>query len=184
MPNLDSILQSRDITLSTKFCIIKAIVFLVVMYRCESWTIKNAECWRIDAFKLWCWRRSPWLQEHQTSHPKGNQSWIFIGRTDAETEAPILWPPDLKNWFTGSVPDSGKDWRQEEQGMTEDEMVGIHHQLDGQEFEQAPGVGDGQGSLACCSPWGRKQSYMTERLNWTNIINVHSQDCNFLSSSL
>ena len=102
----------------------------------------------------------------QTS-PKGNQSWLFIGRTDAEAESQILWPPDVKNWFTGKDPDAGKDWRQEEKGTTEDEMVGWHHQLNGYEFEQAPGVGDGQGSLACCSPWGRKQLDTTEWLNWT-----------------
>ena len=98
--------------------------------------------------------------------PKGNQSWIFIGRTDAEDEAPILWPPNVKNWLTGKDPDAGKDRRQEEKGMTEDEMVGWHHRLDGQEFDQAPGVGDGQGSLACCSPWGCKESDTTEWLNW------------------
>ena len=83
---------------------------------------------------------------------KGNQSWIFTGRTDAEAEAPIFWPPDAKNWLTGKDPNAGKDWRQEEKGMTEDEMVGWHHWLDGHEFEQAPGVGDEQGSLGCCSP--------------------------------
>ena len=100
-------------------------------------------------------------------HSKGNQSWIFIGRTDAETEAPILRLPNVKNWLIGKDPDAGKGWRQEEKGMTEDEMVGWHHQLNGHEFEQTPRVGDGQGSLACCSPWGCKESHMTERLNWT-----------------
>ena len=96
--------------------------------------------------------------------PKGNQSWISIGRT----EAPILWPPDTKNWLTGKDPDAGRDWRQEEKGMIENEMVGWHHRLDGHEFEQAPGVGDGQGSLVCCSPWGHKESDMTEQPNWTD----------------
>ena len=86
--------------------------------------------------------------------PKGNQSWKFIGRTDAEAEAPMLWPPDGKNWLIGKDPDAGKDWGQEKKGMTEDEMVGWHHPFDGREFEWAPGVGDGQGGLACCSPWG------------------------------
>jgi len=95
-----------------------------------------------------------------------NQSWIFIGRTDAEPEAPKLWPPDVKHWLTGKDPDAGKDWRREEKGMTEDEMVGWHHQPDGHEFEQAPGVCDGQGSLACCSPWGCKELDTTEQLNW------------------
>ena len=94
---------------------------------------------------------------------------MFIGETDAEAEAPILWPPDTKNWLTGEEPDAGKDWRQEK-GMTEDEMVGWHHQLDGHEFEQALGVGDGQGGLACCSPWGHRvgHDWVTE-LNWTDI---------------
>ena len=97
--------------------------------------------------------------------PKGNQSWIFIGRTDAVTEAPILWPPDSKNWLTGKYPDAGKDWRQEEKGTPEHEIVGWHHWLDQREFEQAPGVGDGQGSLACCSPWGHKELDTNEQLN-------------------
>ena len=105
------------------------------------------------------------LQGDQRSNPKGNQSWIFIGRTDAEAETSILCPPDAKNWFTGKDPDARKGWRQEEKGMTEDEMVGWHHWLDGHEFEQASGVGDGQGSLACCSPWGCKEVDIAERLN-------------------
>ena len=100
-------------------------------------------------------------------NPKGNQSWIFIGRTDAEPETPILWPPDSKNRFIGKDPDAEKDWRQEEKSTTEDEMVGWHQQLDGHEFEQALGIGDGQGSLVCCSPWDCKESDMTEWLNWT-----------------
>ena len=99
--------------------------------------------------------------------PKGNQSWIFIGKTYAEVETPILWPPDARNWLYGKDPDAGKDWEQEEKGTTEDEMVGWHHQLYGYEFEQAPGVGDQQGSLECCCPWGGKESDMIERLNWT-----------------
>ena len=100
-------------------------------------------------------------------NPKGNQSWIFIGRTDAEAETPILWPSNTKNWLIGKDPDAGKDWRQEEKGTTEDEMVGWHHQLDGHEFDQALRVGDGQGSLAWYSLWGRKELDMTERLKWT-----------------
>ena len=102
--------------------------------------------------------------------PNGNQSWICSGRTDAEAEAPVLWPPDAKNWLIGKGSDAGEDRRQEEKGTTEDEMAGWHHWLDGQEFEQALGVGDGQGSLMCCSPWGHKESNMTERLNWTEHI--------------
>ena len=105
-------------------------------------------------------------KEIQPVNPKENQSWIFIGRTDAEAEALILWPPDAKNWLIWKDPDAGKDWRQEEKGMTEDEMVGWHHQLDGLEFEQALGVDDGQGGLVCCSPWGHIKSDMTEQLNW------------------
>ena len=93
---------------------------------------------------------------------------MFIGRTDAEAEAPILWPPDLKNWLTGKDPSAGKDWKQEEKGTTEDETVGQHDQLNGHEFEQGPGVGDGQGGLACCNPWGRKELDTTEQLNWTD----------------
>ena len=104
-------------------------------------------------------------KEIKPIHPKGNQSWIFIGRVDAE--ALILWPPDVKNWLTGKDPDARKHWRQEEKRMIEDEVVGWHYRLDGHEFEQAPGIGDGQGSLACCSPWGCKESDMTEGLNWT-----------------
>ena len=99
-------------------------------------------------------------------NPKENQPWLLIGRTDTEAEAPILRPPDVKNWLIWKDPDAGKDWRQEEKGMTEDEMVGWHRRLNGHEFEQAPGVGDRQGSLACCSPWGHKESDMTEWLNW------------------
>ena len=106
---------------------------------------------------------------NESVNPKGNQSWIFIGRTDAEAETPIFWPPDVKNWLIGKDTDAGKDWRQEEKGMTEDEMVEWHHQLDGHEFEQAWGVGDGQGSLACCSSWDHKESDTTERLNWTDL---------------
>ena len=106
-------------------------------------------------------------KEIQPVHPRGNQSWIFTGRTDAEAKAPILWPPDAKNWPIGKDPDAGKDWGQEEKQVAKDEMVGWHHWLSGREFEQAPGVGDGQGSLVCCSPWGCKESDRTEQLNWT-----------------
>ena len=108
-------------------------------------------------------------KEIQPVHPKGDQSWIFIGRTDAEAETPILWLPDEKSWVTGKDPDAGKDWRQEEKGTTEDEMVGWHHWLNGHEFEWALVVGDGQGSLSCCSPWGCKELNMTEWLNWAEL---------------
>ena len=104
-------------------------------------------------------------KEIQPVYPK-DQSWVFIGRSDVEAETPVLWPPDAKSWLIWKDPDAGKDWGQEEKGMTEDEMVGWYHQFDGHEFEQAPGVGDGQWGLACCNPWGHKESDTTERLNW------------------
>ena len=107
-------------------------------------------------------------KENKPVNPIGNQSWIFIGRTNAEAEAPILWPLDVKNWFIGKDPDTGKDWRQDENGMIEDEMVGWHHWLNGHEFEQAPGDGEGQGSLVCCSLWSPQELDMTEWLNSNN----------------
>ena len=115
-------------------------------------------------------------KEIQPVHPKGNQSWILIGRTDAE--APILWPSDVKNQFIWKDLDAGKDLRQEEKGTTEDEMVGWHHQLIGHEFEQAPGVGDGQGSLACYSPWGCRELDTIEQLNWNLIHRITSKQKN------
>ena len=116
-------------------------------------------------------------KEIQLVHPKGNQSWIFNGRTDVEAETPILWPPDVKSWLIWKDPDAGKDWRWKEKGMTEDEIVGWHHWLNGHEFEQTLGVGDGQGGLVCCSPWGHKEFDMTEQLNWTDMctyIHIHT----------
>ena len=138
MTTLDSILKSRDITLPTKVHLVKAMVFPVVMYGCESWTIKKAESQRSDTFKQWYWRRLLDCKEIKPVNPKGNQSLIFTGRTNAEAEALILWPPDRKNWLIWKDPDAKKDWRWEEKGTTEYEMVGWHHQLDGHEFEQAP----------------------------------------------
>ena len=108
-------------------------------------------------------------KEIQPVHPKGDQSWMFIGRTDAEAETPILWPPDVKSWLIWKDPDAGKDWRWEK-GMTEDGMVGWHHRLNGHGFGWTLGIGDGQGDLACCSSWGRKESDTTERLNWTEGV--------------
>ena len=134
MTNLDRILKSRDISLLIKVHLVKAMVFPVVMYGCESWTIKKAEHRRIDGFKLWCWKRllSPLdHKEIQSVNPKGNQSWIFIGRTNAEAETPILWPSDVKSWLIWKDPDAGKDWGQEEKGTTEDEMVGWDQRLNG-----------------------------------------------------
>ena len=137
MTNLDRIWKSRDITLLTKVHLIKAVVFPVVMHGCESWAIKKAESKRIDAFELWCQRRleNPLdCKEVQPVYPKGHQSWVFIGRTDVEAETPVLWWPDAKSWLIWKDPDVGKDWRQEEKGTTEDEMVGWHHWLNGHEF--------------------------------------------------
>ena len=114
---LDSILKSREITLPTKVRLVKAMFFPIVMYGCESWTVKKAERGRIDAFELWCWRRLLDCKKIQPVHPRGNQYWIFVGRTDVEAETPILWPPDAKNWLTGKDPDAGKDWRREEMGQ-------------------------------------------------------------------
>ena len=120
----------------------------------ETWASKNWCFWTVVLEKI---LDSPLhCKEFQPVHPKGNQSWLFIGRTDAEVETPILWPPDAKSWLIWKDPDAGKDWRREEKGMTEDEMVGWHHQLNGHEFELTLGVGDGKGGLGCCSPWGRK----------------------------
>ena len=131
MTNLDSILKSRDITLLTNVCLLKSMVFPVVMYGYESWTIKKAEHWRIDAFELWVLEKtlaSPLdCKEIQPVHPKGNQPWIFIGRTDTEAETPILLPPDAKSWLIWKNPDARNFWRQEEKGKTEDEMFGWHH---------------------------------------------------------
>ena len=109
-------------------------------------------------------------KEVKRVNPKGNQSWIFIGRTDAEAEAAILWSPDVKRWLLGKDPDAGKDWGQEEKGTTKDEMIRWYYQLNGFEFEQDLGVGDGQGNLMYCSPWGCKESDMTEKLNWTQVL--------------
>ena len=130
MTNLQSILKSTDITLLTNVYVVKAMVFPIVMYRCESWTIKKAECWRIDAFELWCWRRLKSLLDCKEIKPvnlKGNQPWIFIGRTVVEAETPILWPLDAKSWLIGKDPYAGNDWGAK--GVTEDGMVGWHRQL-------------------------------------------------------
>ena len=172
MTNLDSIFKSRDVTLPTKVYLVKAMVFAVGMYECESWTIKKAECKRTDAFELWCWRkllRVLWTTRRSNQSVLKKISPGCSLERHVEAETPILWPPDVKNWLIGKDPDAGKEWRQEEKGMTEDEMVGWHHWLDGHEFEQALGVGDGQGSLVCCSSWGCKELDTTERLNWTDL---------------
>ena len=131
----------------------------------ENWELKNWYFWTVVLEKT---LESPLdSKEIQPVHPKWDQSWVFIGRTNAEAETPILWPPHAKSWLTRKDPDAGRDWGQEEKGMTEDEMAEWHHWLDAHEFEWTPGVGDGQGGLACCESWGRKESDTTERLNWT-----------------
>ena len=141
-------------------------VFPVVMYGCESWTINKGEHWRIVAFKLMEKTLLIYFdsKEIKPVNPKGNQPWIFTGRTDDEAEAPILWPPDAKSQIIGKDPDAGKDWGQEEKGMTEDEMVGWH-QLNGHESEQILEDSEGPRRLACCSPWGHKESEMIWQLN-------------------
>ena len=156
------------------------------MYGCVSWTIKKAEHWRIDAFELWCWKRLlrvPWTAR------RSNQSILQEISTEHSSQGLMLklklqYFGHPKNWLLGKDPNSWKDWRQEEKGMTEGNMVGWHHQLNGREFEQAPGVGDGEGSLACCSPQGHKESDLTEWLNWTdlNLWESYSLNSEILSS--
>ena len=133
----------------------------------EGWAPKNWCFWTVVLEKT---LESPldW-KEIQPVHSEGDQPWNFFGRTDAKAETPVLWPPHAKCWLIGKDCDAGRDWGQEENGMTEDEMAGWHHQLDGRESEWTPGVGDGQGGLACSNSWGRKESDRTERLNWTEL---------------
>ena len=143
------------------------------MYNCESCTVKSPECWRIGAFELWCWRRlkSPLdCKEIKPVHPKGNQTWIFIERTDAEAEAPILWSSEMKSWLIRKDSDAGKDWGQEEKRVSEDETAGWYHWCSGHELEQTLGGGEGQGGLACCSAWGRRESDATGGLNSNSRI--------------
>ena len=136
------------------------------LYYKESWALMTWCFWTVVLEKV---LESPLdCREIQPVHPKGNQSWVFIGRTDVEAETPIFWPPDAKSWLIWKDSDVGKDWRQEK-GTTEDEIVGRHHQLNGHEFGWTPGSGDGQGGLTCCSSWGCKESDTTERLNWTEL---------------
>ena len=146
----------------------------------ESWAQKNWWFWTVVLEKT---LESPLdCKEIQPVHPKGDQSWVFIGRTDAEAETPRLWPPHAKGWLIGKDPDAGRDWGQEEKGTTEDEMARWHQGLDAHEFGWTPGVGDGQGGLAWCDSWGRKQSDTTEQLNWTEAKYDSSHLLNSLSS--
>jgi len=178
MTNLDSILKNRDISdkglSSQRNGFSSSHVWMWELNYKETLALTNWCFWTVMLENT---LESPLdSREIKPVNPKGNQSWIFIGRNDAEAVTTILWPPDVKNWLTGKDSDAGKDWRQEEKGTTEDEMVGWHHQLDGREFEQALGVGDGQGSLVCCSPWGHKESYTTKRLNWTELFHFIQQN--------
>ena len=186
MSNLGSILKSRDITCwQRSIYIVEAMVFPVVMYGCESWTIKKAEHQRIAVFELLELEKT--LQslldcnEIKLVNPKGNQSWIIIGRTDAEAETLVFWSSDENSQLTGKNPDAGKDWGQEEKGVKEKEMVGWYHWTNGHEFEQAPGNDEGQGSLACCSPRGHKESDTIESLN-NNKINANKKPTNLNKS--
>ena len=174
MTNLDSILKSRDITLPTKghlpsqgYGFSSSHVWMWELDYKESWAPKNWCFWTVVLEKT---LDSPWdCKEIHPVHLKGNQSWIFIGRTDVDIETPILWLLDAKSWLTWKDPDAGKDWRWEEKGLTQDAMVGWHHWLKGYEFELTPGVGDGQRGLECCNPWSPKESDKTEPLNWTEL---------------
>ena len=169
LTNLGSILKSRDITLPKKglysqsYSFSSSHVWMWELDHKEGWAPKNLCFWTVLLEKT---VESPLdCKEIQPVNPKGNKSWIFIGRTDAEVETPVLWPPDAKNCLMGKEPEAGKDWGQEEKRVTEDEMVGWHHQLNGHEFEQTPGDSEGQGSLSCYSPWGCKQLDKTEQQN-------------------
>ena len=164
MTNLDSILKNRNITLPTKVCLVRAMVFPVVMYGCENWTIKKVKHQRIDAFELWCWRRPlrvPWTAR------RSNQSILKEISTEGlmlNLKLQYFGPPDAKSWLIWKDPDIRKDWRREEKGTSEGEMVGWHHWINGYGFGWTPGVGDGQGGLMCCSSWGCKESDTTEQL--------------------
>ena len=173
MTNLDSILKSRGITLTTKVHLVKATVFPVVMYGCDSWIIKKAEHWKIDAFELWCWRRLlrvPWTarRSNQSILKEISSEYSLEGlmlKLKLQYFGHLMWLSHLK-WLTGIDPDVRKGWRWEEKGTIEDDMIGWHHRLNGHEFEQALGAGDGQGSLGCCIPWVCKESDTSEWLNW------------------
>ena len=141
----------------------------------ESWALKNWCFWTVALEKT---LESPLdCKEIQPVHSEGDQSWVFFGRTDAKAETPILWPPHVKSWLIGKDPDAGRDWGQKEKGMAKDEMAGWHHQLDGHEFGWTPGVGDGQGGLACYDSQDRKESDTTEWLNWTEHYNQTTGMC-------
>ena len=170
MTKLDSILKSRHYFVnkglsSQGYSFSSGHVWMWELDYKESWAQKNWCFWTVVLEKTL--ESSLDCKEIRPVHPKGDQSWVFFGRTDAEAETPVLWPPDAKSWLIWKDPDAGKDWGQEEKGTTEGEMVGWHHRLNGHEFGWTPGVGDGQGGLDCCSSWGHKEPDTTEQLNWT-----------------
>ena len=189
MTNLDSIFKSRDITLQTNFHIVKAMVFPVVMYGCKSWTVKKAEHWRIDVFELWCWRRFlrvPWTawRSKQFILKEINPGISLKGmmlKLKLQYFGHLMRKVDLLEKNS----DTGRDWGQEEKGPTENGVSGWHHWLDGRESEGTLGVRDGQGSLACCDSWGRKESDKTERLNWlnTSVIKLSASSAFFFPLS-
>ena len=171
MTKLDSIFKSRDITFANKglssqgYGFSSSHLWMWELDYKDNWVVKN---WCFQTVVLEKTLESPLdCKKIQPVHPKGDQSWVLIGRTDVEAETPILWPPHVKSWLIGKDCDAGKDWGQEEKGTTEDEMAGWHHRLDGHGCGKTLGVGDGQRVLACCDSWGRKESDTTERLNWT-----------------
>ena len=193
MTNLDSMWKSRDITLQKKISVVKTMVFPVVIYGCESWMIKKAGCQKIAAFKLWCWRRLlkvPWTarRSSQLILKEINPDYPLVGLM-LKLEAPVFWSSNVNRWLIGKVLDAGRDWGQEEKRASEGEMTGWHHRYNEHELGQTPGDSEGQGGVACCSPWGRKEPDMTgnwtttKRLkigwghmmeNFVNIITLHS----------
>ena len=180
MTNLDSIFKSRDITLPTKVRLVKAMVFPVVMYGCESWNVKKAEHWRTDAFELWCWKR---LLRVPCIARRSNPSILKDISPGFSLEGLMLklklivWPPHVKSWLICKDSDAGKDWGQEEKGTTKDEVTGWHHWLNGHLFQWTPGVDDGQGGLVCCDSWVFKESDMIKWVNWTELIEQSSIWC-------
>ena len=176
MTNIDSILKSRNNFAnkgpsSQGYRFSSGHVWMCELEYKESWALKNWCFWTVVLEKT---LESPLdCKEIKPVHPKGNQSWIYTGRIVAEAQAPILWPPDVKSWLIWKDPKAGKNWRREEKGMKEDEMAGWHHRLDGHGFGWTPGVGDGQGGLACCGSWGHKESDTTELLIWSDTQGSH-----------
>ena len=176
MTKLDSILKIRDITLPTTVCLVKtngfssSHVWIWDLDSKEGWVPKNWCFWTVVLEKT---LESPMdCKDIESVHSEGDQPWDFFGRNDAKAETPVLWPPDVKSWLIGKDSDTGRDCGQEEKGTTEDEMAGWHHWLDGRESEWTPGVGDGQGGLACCDSWGCKESDKTEQLNWLTELTL------------